>query len=212
MPYLFNRSVRLAPGHLLDSMAWAVKMTEKVNDIVDVDVRLWSRVLGPQLGTLAWTTIVTGLAELTAIDEKLMADGGYTDLAEEGARYQGGSGVDDKLVHLVHPDPEGVGSAQYASITTTVLAPGMTAQGIALGTELAQRVKAITGRPTSFGASVTGRYGEVGFISLSDTIDQLQAANEALAEDPEWVTQLDSQASKVFVADATERMITRRLA
>lgn len=212
MPYLFNRSARLAPGNLLDTTAWAVKMTEKVNTVVDLDVRLWSRVLGAQAGTLSWSTIVTDIAELTAIDEKLMADGGYTDLAEEGARYQDATGINDTLVRLVHPDPDGVDSAQYASITTTVLAPGMMAAGIALGVELAQRIKSITGRPTTFGSSVTGRYGEVGFIVLSDTIDEVQGVTEALAGDADWISLLDGQASKVFVAGATEHMITRRLA
>ena len=32
MTYLFNRVARLAPGNLLDSMAWAVKMTERVHN------------------------------------------------------------------------------------------------------------------------------------------------------------------------------------
>ena len=45
--YLFTRSVRFAPGHLADSMAWAVGMADRVNTGTDLDVRLFSRVFSP---------------------------------------------------------------------------------------------------------------------------------------------------------------------
>lgn len=90
-----------------------------------------------------------------------------------------------------------------------LLAPGKTAEGVALGVEMAQRIKAITGRPTSFGTSVTGPFGQVGFFVLGDTVEQIQAAGEALAADAGWITLVDEKASQAFVTG--ERMITRRL-
>lgn len=212
MPYLFNRSARLAVGNTLDAMAWAVEITEKVNDVADVHFDLWTRVLGVEVGTLSWSTVVGDLAEISSIEEKLMADSGYLDLVERGVAFHDGSGFDDRLGRFVHADPDGLGTAQYASISTTVLAPGMTAKGIALGVEMAERIKAITGRPTSFGVSVTGPFGEVAFFVLSDSIDQVQAASEALAADEGWVAMLDEQASKAFVPGSSVRMITRRVA
>jgi hypothetical protein len=212
MPYMFNRALKLAPSNLLDSMAWAARITEKVNAASGPVFRLWSRVLGPDIGTISWSTVVNDIGELTALEEQLMADGGYLELVEEGTRFGDGNGAQDSLGRLIHADPDGFDTAQYASITTTRLAPGMTATGVALGVELAQRVKSITGRPTSFGASVTGPYGQVAFFVLSDTIDQVQAANEALAADADWVTFMDDRVSKAFVAGASERFIMRRLA
>lgn len=213
MPYLFNRSMKLAPGNTLDSIAWAIKITEKVNSASGPEFRLWRRVLGPDAGTLGWAAVVNDIAELTAVEEKLMADGSYIELVEEGTRFGIASdGFDDALGRLVHVDPDGLDTAQYANITTTALAPGMAATGVALGVELAQRIKAITGRPTSFGTSVTGRFGEVAFFMLSDTIEQVQAASEALAADADWVAIMDERASAAFVPEASERMITRRIA
>jgi hypothetical protein len=212
MPYMFNRAMKLAPGNLLDSMAWAAKITEKVNAASGPQFRLWSRVLGPELGTISWSTVVNDIGELTAVEEKLMADGGYLELVEEGTRFGDGNGAHDGLGQLIHADPDGFDTAQYASITTTRLAPGMTATGVALGVEIAQRIKSITGRPTSFGASITGPYGQVAFFVLADTIDQVQAANEAVTADADWVTLMDERASKAYVAEASERFIMRRLA
>jgi hypothetical protein len=73
-------------------------------------------------------------------------------------------------------------------------------------------VKSITGSPTSFGASLTGPYGQVAWFVLTDSIDQLQAGNEAVGADADWVTLMDDRASKAYVAAASERFIMRRLA
>jgi hypothetical protein len=75
---------------------------------------------------------------------------------------------------------------------------------------MAQRMKSITGRPTSFGTSLTGPMGQVAFFQLADTIEQLQAGSEALAADADWIALVDSKASKVF--SSAERLISRKLA
>ena len=212
MPYLFNRSVRLRPGRLPDAIDWATRITEKVNVIDEGAVALWMPVLSAQAGTLSWSRVVEDLSQLMAAEEKLMADQGYLDLVEEGTQFASADGHDDSLVRLVHADPDGVETAQYASITTAVLAPGNAATGIALGVEMAERIKAVTGRPTSFGASVTGAFGEVGWIMLSDSIEQVQHVTESLAGDADWLKLMDAKASKAFVIGAASRRITRKVA
>ena len=62
MPYLFTRSVQLARANLLDSMAWSVKITEKVNAIAETPVLLWSSLMSPDLGRLTWSTAVEDLS------------------------------------------------------------------------------------------------------------------------------------------------------
>ncbi len=211
MPYMFTRATKLAPGSLLDSMAWAVKMTEKVNAVGGPQFKLWRRVLSPELGMISWSTVVEQIEDLTKLEEKLIADGSYLELLEEGQRFGDGNGANDALGQLIHVDPDGFESAQYASITLTQLAPGMTAAGIGLGVEIAQKIKSITGSPSSFGASMTGPYGQVVFIVLADSIGQLQAGNEAISADADWIELLDDRASKVYVAGASERFIMRRV-
>ena len=212
MPYLFSRATRLAPGNLLDSMSWAAKITEKVNAAGGPQFKLWSRVFSPELGTISWSTVVAQIGELSALEEKLMADGSYLELLEEGQRFGDGSGANDGLGQLLHADLDGVETAQYSSVTISQLAPGMTADGVALGVEIAQRVKAITGQPASFGASLTGPYGQVVWIVLADSIDQMQAGNEAIGADADWVKLMDDRASKAYVAGASHRFMMRRLA
>src|SRR5215212_172272 len=100
MPYLFTRSAQLAPGNLADSLAWSVKITEKVNAISEAPVSLWTSVMSPDLG------------RLTSMDEKLLADSAYLDLVEEGTRFGNGANAVDGLVRYIHADRDGIATAQ----------------------------------------------------------------------------------------------------
>ena len=212
MPYLFARQLRLAPGNLLDSMAWSAKITEKVNEISEVPVSLWSTVFSPKLGTLSWTVVVEEWSQLEALDAKLLADSGYAALADEGARYSSDAGIDDVLVNLIHSDPDAAtGDRQYAGVVQAVLAPGHASKGIELGVEIAQRAKKITGRPTSFGALQTGVYGAIEWIVLYDSVDQAQKADEALASDKGFAELLDKEASKAYLAGLSTQTMYRRV-
>ena len=212
MTYLFTRPLRLAPGNLLDSMTWSAKITEKVNAISEVPVSLWTTVFSPKLGTLSWTVVVEELAQLEALDQKLVADSGYTALADEGARYTSDSGIDDSLTSIIHADPDAAtGERQYAGVVEAVLAPGYAVRGIELGVEIAQRAKKITGRPTSFGSLQTGAYGGVRWIAMYDSVDQVQKAEGALAADKGFAELLDKDASKAYLASGSTQTMYRRV-
>jgi hypothetical protein len=210
VPYLFSRRGRLAPGNVLDAMAWASKITEKVNAISEVPVSLWTTVFSPQLGTLSWTALVQDLSQLTNLDGKLLADSAYLSLVEEGARYTSDAGFDDGIVNLIHADPDAV-TGEYATVVAATIAPGNFVRGVEVGIEIAQRAKAVTGRATSFGSSLSGVYGEVGWIVLYDSVDQLQAAGEALSSNIGFAQYLDEHASNVYLAGATTQTVFRKV-
>jgi hypothetical protein len=83
------------------------------------------------------------------------------------------------------------------------------ARGIALGVEIAQRAERITGRPTSFSIAETGAYGAVEWAGFADSVEQLQAARQALAADQEFAQLLDSEASTAYLPEATQVMYRR---
>jgi hypothetical protein len=84
-------------------------------------------------------------------------------------------------------------------------------RAVEVGVQIAQEAKKITGRPTSFGASLTGTFGEVGWIVLYDSVDQLQAASEALNSNVEFAQLLDKEASKAYLAGASSQTAWRRV-
>jgi hypothetical protein len=208
--YLFSRSVQLGAGHLVESMTWSASVTEKVNQISELEVSLWTTVFSPGLGTLVWTAAVEELAALEASEAKMMADSGYLSLVEEGAKFNSGQAIDDGLLQLIYADADAANTqAQYATTVAAVLAPGHSAQGIELGVDIAQRAKKITGRPTSFGAAVTGPYGAVEWITLYDSVEQMQKAGEAIAADADFNKVVDKEAGKAYQTGATQRAFRR---
>src|SRR4051794_10829326 len=131
--YLFTRSGRLAPGNLAAQMQWAMTMTEKVNQVAELDIALWTNVLSPGAGTLNWVTTFDDLAALEASDDKLTADTGYQLLAEEGARFISAEGINDALMQFVTPvDAPAPDAPQpnYAWVVTGTLAQGALVKGM----------------------------------------------------------------------------------
>lgn len=210
--YLFVRSARLGPGRLAEAMTWAVNVTEKVNQISETPVSLWSTVLSPRVGTLSWTTVVEDLEVLEATDAKLMADNGYLQLVNEGATFASGDAIDDGLAQLVVADLDSSGTPPaYVSVVQSALAPGAMASGIELGVEICQKVKKITACPCSFGVASTGPYGGVLWFTGFASMAELQRSEEALNGDADFVELIDAKASKAYVVGVTTQAIHRRI-
>lgn len=212
--YMFSRSVRLAPGNPREQIDWALHMTEKVNQISDLRIQLWTSLFSPAAGTLAWTVVCSDLQDLENIEGKMMLDDGYLGLVEHGGRYVTGEGLTDGLVHLAYSDPDAAtiaATAGYAVLTRMVTAPGCLEQVMEVGPAAAQRIAQATGAPTSFGVELTGEYGAVGFMALFETLRAVQAAGEAIRSDSEFTKFVD-QSSPLVRAGTTTQTIWRKLA
>jgi hypothetical protein len=210
--YLFTRSARLGPGSPVEQGAWALGVTEKVNQISELEVSLWATVFSPGLGTLVWTAVVEELSQLEASEAKLLADPSYLSLVEDGAKYSSGQAIDDGLLNLVYPDPDAATiQPQYASVVAGVIAPGHTARAIEFGVEIAQAAKKATGCPTSFGAVVTGPYGGVEWLVMYESVEQMQKAGEALNADASFGELVDKEAATLYLPGVTTQTAFRRI-
>jgi hypothetical protein len=209
--YLFTRSARLGPGNPAEQASWAISVTEKVNQISELQVSLWSRVFSPGLGTLAWTAATEDLSTLEATDSKLLADSGYLSLLEQGQKYDSGQGADDSLIQLVHADADAANTEpQYASVVDAVIAPGQLNKAVEAGVEIAHAAKLATGRPTSFGVASTGAYGGVAWIVLYDSVEQLQKAEQDLNADSGFSERVD-KVGPLYLPGVTTQTVYRRI-
>jgi hypothetical protein len=203
--YLFSRSVRLGAGNPEKQLAWGLRVTEKVNQISEIPVQLWSSVFSPKAETLVWTATVDDLLTLETIENKLISDSGYVSLVEEGAAHASSDPVDDGLLQFVFADPAAAEvDAAYATTVQATLAPGGMARGMELGVETAQRVGKISGCPTSFCTAVTGTYGSVEWITVYSSIEQLQRGQEAVGADAEFAQLVDKELSQVYLTGALQ--------
>ena len=210
--YLFSRNVRLGAGNPEAQLAWAVKMTEKVNQISENPVNLWTTVFSPDSGRLVWTAVIEDLVTLETSMDKLIGDPGYVALVEEGGKHASGDPVDDGLLNFVYADPKATEiDARYALAVRATLAPGAQVKGVALGVETAQLAAKITGCPTSFAMLVTGAYGAVEWLTLYESIADMQRAGDAIAADALFGAKVDKELSKVYLPGVTTQTAFRRI-
>jgi hypothetical protein len=210
--YLFSRRARLANGHLRESTAWAIAITEKVNQITGLDTSLWTSVFSPGLGELVWATFVTDLEILETAEAKLLVDDAYVAMVDAGAAFAT-EGADDSLSQLVHGAVDPSRQIQYVSVVETATAAGKTGRGIELGVEIAQRAEKVTGVPTAFLADTTGDYGAVRWITGYETVKQLQTAGEAIAGDAGFGQFVDKAVVGVYLEgpSVTTQRFARRI-
>ena len=209
--YLFTRTARFGGGHLAESMAWAIGMTERVNAGTDLEVGLYQRVFSPRLGTVAFATFVNDLEALEKANDTLVADGDYLAAVDASAPLLDGTGVDDGLMQIIHGEPDPSRQVTYVATVETVLANGTIARGLEVGVQVAQLAEKITGVPTLFGVNVTGAYGSIGWVTGYESVQQFQESEAALAVDPEWMALLDRDASQVYAesASSSEQLVWR---
>jgi hypothetical protein len=208
--YMFARAARLGPGSAHEEQAWAIAITEKVNQVSESTYRLWTPFASPGVNTLIWTTMVEDLATLEATNDKLLADSGYHMLLEQGARYASGDAIDDVLLQIV--DSEGADQARppaYVAVVDAVLATGAAAKGLEVGLEITKMARKITNAPVTFCAAATGAYGHIAWHTGFDSITELQRGQTAIAMDPNFMQYLDKSTPGVYQPAARQSVYRR---
>jgi len=200
--YLFNRTVRLAGGNTPEAMSWALGITEQVNNLTGLGVRLLQQMYSPGFGTLVWSAFVPDLPTLESAFDKGAADEGYVKAADKGAALIEG-GVDDELFAVLHGEPDPARQIQYVTAVRSACANGHVARGIEVGIELAQKAEQITGTPALFLANVTGVYGGVGWATGFEDARALEAGQQALTSDQSWLKAVDKDAGAVYSGEAS---------
>jgi hypothetical protein len=208
--YMFARAARLGPGSAHEEQAWAIAITEKVNQVSESTYSLWTPFASPGVNTLFWTTVVEDLSTLEATNDKLLADSGYHMLLEQGARYTTGEAIDDSLLQII--DAEGTDPARppaYVVGVDAVIATGAAAKGLEVGMEIAKRARKITGAPVTFNVGATGAYGHVAWHTGFDSITELQRGQTAIAMDSSFMEYLDKSTGGVYQPTATQNIYRR---
>jgi hypothetical protein len=211
--YVFTRTGRLRPGKTREAMAWAVGITEKVNQITSLDIGLWTPVFSPGLGTLVWSTFVESLTDLEDANAKLMVDDGFVAEVDRGAAdFTASEGLDDTVAQVLSGEIDPNRNPTYVAVVQSALANGSFAKGIEAGIEIARMATEIGGIPTAFVVSSTGTYGGVAWLSGALTLEELERSEQAVNANPDFVKYVDEVASPRYLPNNTTQVIYQRLA
>jgi len=210
--YLFARSALLATGKSREAALWVGAVTEKVNQITDLNVTVWRNVFSQEINRITWVSAVDELAQLEAADDKLQADDAFVALVDSGAAFTVGA-PDDTLGQFVLQSGDASTPMEYATTVTALVSPGKFARGIELGVEIAQRAEKITGQATSFLTSVTGDYSAIEWVTSYENVRALQASGEKLAQDAGFAQFLDKEVPGVYESglSVTQQTVYRKV-
>ena len=209
--YFFSRTARVRNGQMVPATNWAVELTGRVNRLTELDVQLWSSMLSPGLGTMAWSTFVPDLVSLDTANSKLAADQGFLDETTKGADMITEGGFDDIVLQLVHRAGTPPDHPQFAAVVSSAMSAGGFAKGGEVGVEIAQRAAELTGLATSFLVATTGTYGGCAWISAASTLDELQRGERQVSTDPDFIAYLDEHANGLFRPEVSTQVMWRRL-
>lgn len=210
--YLFYRAGRLGAGDLREQLAWATQVTEKVNQITETPVTLWTTAYSPGVNTLVWTTNVEHLSTLESNFDKLLADSAYLDLVAQAAKWGTEQGINDCVMQYLTAPEEPAVQPTYSTSVSAVIVPGSFVRGVEVGLELAQRATQATGITTEFAIAATGVYGQVAWLASYESIDQLEQGEQALNAEISFAEFLDSAAGSCYLPGSAVQTICRRIA
>ena len=210
--YVFSRSISLANGNTRDSALWVASITEKVNQITDLNVAAWRTVFSGEINRISWVTFVDDLGRLETADDKLQADDGFVREVDRGAAFVTGAAA-DALGQVIHGSPDPERAVEYASTVSALMAPGKFMRGIELGVEIAERAEQITGEPTMLVAAVTGDYSAIQWLTAYDSVHGLQLAGEKLNANPSFTHFVDNEVPGVYESglSVTQQTCYRRV-
>ncbi len=188
--------------------AWAVDITAKASEHATFPISLWVGAWGTQPGTIVWSALVDGVAQLAELNDSLMADEAY--LGKVAAASDVVESVEtDRVVEIVHgelTDAAEVGS--YSGNVMAVAHEGKVGAAGAWAAEIADIWSATTGLPVIVTTTTAGPIGEYGWFVRHADAASIDAANAKIMASPDYIAALDRSAG-LFQPGAIQRYARR---
>ena len=209
--YQFARLLTLQ-GDPRETMPWALEITEKAKSITGLDISLWSSVFGFPTGTLGWSMMVEGRAQLGEAMAKLPADDGYLDLGSKAQEWVTGP-AQDIFRNLVHGGPGGEPPAvgAVASVTEAVAATGKMPHAVEWAIDMAQHASSVSGVDVSLAVNAYGDFGGMAFISVVADMAAADASAEKVQADEDYVAKIAGSAG-LFVDGSARQALLQKVA
>ena len=138
-----------------------------------------------------------------------MADAGYLKMVSgEGARLFSGP-AEDVITQFVGMAGTGTNVGKYAALVTAQCAPGKIAKAMAWGIDIMNHVHKLTGLNTAMVRGLYGPWATVGWITLADSLEQVDAGEAATSGDASYIESVDGAGDLFSEGSASNRLIRR---
>lgn len=188
--HVFMRQIRVLGG--ASAVGWAMEVTKRAREVTEMPVSLWAAAVGLPTGTLAWSTPVEGMTQLTTLNDKMQNDDELTKLIVEHGRDYIVDVMPDRLAMVIHGEiqgPAAIGS--YMGGVTCVANNGKWGEAGAWAPKIADMYTDITGLPVVTTTTVAGPMGEFSWFIRHEDGASIDAADAAAMASEEYGAELD---------------------
>lgn len=206
--HLFVRTRTCASDRMSEAAAFAVDIATRATGITGIELSAWQITFGEPIGTFSWVATVESHAALASAAEKLSVDTGYLDAVQSADELFVGH-AEDSLIQILGTVGDGGHQGGIANTVTARTAAGKIGEVMSWGMEIMEHVAGVTGADGVFTRSMYGPWGTVGWISLVDSFEELDAGNAALEADPEYLAKVDAAADLFLIGSGDERQARR---
>ena len=179
--FIFSRCRTIDPGRMTEALAGATELSRTVESLSDLTLSTWYQQYGPTGPAIRWTVRMDHLEALDQAFETVMASSAYQDALAEADELFIGTVLDD-LFEVVAGTPPATAAPIVSSVQATA-ANGHVRAAMHWGADLAERFGRSMDVPTLFFRGLYGSYGNIGWASYFDDINQVEGTNAKLATD-----------------------------
>lgn len=209
--HLFTRTRQVDILQGPEAFVLATDMAHLASRVMGLEVIPWASVYGLPLSTVVYSARVESQAAVADGLAKVSADPGYQRLvAESGTRLYTGPG-EDAIGEFVSFAGSGESTGNFASVVVAQCQPGRIAEATAWGVDILSHASKVTGLDGSFLRALYGPWATLVWISLAETMEEVDNATASLAADGTYVERIDD-AGPLFLPGATSQRLLRRLA
>jgi hypothetical protein len=209
--HLFTRTRQVDTLQEPEAFTLATDMAHVASKVTGLEVIPWTSVYGLPRGAVVYSAQVESQAAVADALAKVSADSGYQRLvAESGKRLYTGPG-EDAIAEFVSFAGSGESTGNFASVIVAQCAPGRIAEATAWGVDILSHASKTTGLDGSFLRALYGPWATLVWISLAETMEEVDIATAALAADGTYVERIDD-AGPLFLPGSASQRLLRRLA
>jgi hypothetical protein len=182
-----------------DACASAVEVAQQAAN-TGLEVVPWAIVYGLPRGTVVYSAQTESQSAVATA---------LTRLADSGGTLDDGAG-EDAIGELVSTAGSGGTIARFASVVLAQCAPGRMAEATAWGVDILSHASKATGLDGLFLRSRYGPWASLVWISLAESMEEVDDSAAALAADPTYVERIDD-AGPLFIPGSASQRLLRRL-
>ena len=197
---LWTRTRRMDGLTWPDVCAAVVEAARQASAVTGLEVVPWASVYGLPLGTVVHSAEVESQSAMAAA---------LATLADSDRTLVDGRG-EDGVGELLSVAGPGGSTGCFASVVLAQCAPGRMAEATAWGVDVLSHASKATGLDGLFLRARYGPWASLAWISLAETMEEIDDSAAALAADPTYVERIDD-AGPLFVPGSSSQRLLRRL-